>query len=553
MEVEPARRDAAALDPELLQLPELAPGALRENSIIADALYSQWLVLPETAKLVKSLIEDAKAGTTLNVAGTSASTNAASSSSLPSMFPAGSAPPLSPRSTSGSPRVMRRGTSAGPSPFSPLKLVSEPVREVIPQFYFKNGRPPPKDLKEQCLSRVDHLFFGGEGLQIQEFRSVTKDICKLPSFFSSVLFKKIDVACTGTVSRFRFGNLTLISEHRDAFVEYWINDNKIMMDMASQIFEILRKPGYNYLTQDDFKPVLKELLATHPGLEFLQGTPEFQERYAETVIYRIFYSINRSGNGHLTLRELKRGNLIAALQQLDEEEDINKVLRYFSYEHFYVIYCKFWELDTDHDFLIDKENLIRYGNHSLTYRIVDRIFTQIPRKFTSMTEGKMGYEDFVYFILSEEDKSSEPSLEYWFKCIDLDGNGILTSNEMQFFYEEQLHRMECMAQEPVLFEDILCQMIDMIGPENESYFTLRDLKRCKLSGNIFNILFNLNKFMAFETRDPFLIRQERENPTLTEWDRFAHREYIRLSMEEDGEDASNGSGDVWDESLEAPF
>jgi serine/threonine-protein phosphatase 2A regulatory subunit B'' len=56
-----------------------------------------------------------------------------------------------------------------------------------------------------------------------------------------------------------------------------------------------------------------------------------------------------------------------------------------------------------------------------------------------------------------------------FKCIDLDGNGILTSNEMQFFYEEQLHRMECMAQEPVLFEDILCQMIDMIGPEVESF------------------------------------------------------------------------------------
>lgn len=52
-----------------------------------------------------------------------------------------------------------------------------------------------------------------------------------------------------------------------------------------------------------------------------------------------------------------------------------------------------------------------------------------------------------------------------FKCIDLDGNGILTPNEMQFFYEEQLHRMECMAQEPVLFEDILCQMFDMIKPE----------------------------------------------------------------------------------------
>lgn len=51
--------------------------------------------------------------------------------------------------------------------------------------------------------------------------------------------------------------------------------------------------------------------------------------------------------------------------------------RFFSYEHFYVIYCKFWELDTDHDFLLDKENLIKYGNHALTYRIVDRIFSQV--------------------------------------------------------------------------------------------------------------------------------------------------------------------------------
>ena len=58
--------------------------------------------------------------------------------------------------------------------------------------------------------------------------------------------------------------------------------------------------------------------------------------------------------------------------------------RYFSYEHFYVIYCKFWELDTDHDFLIDKENLIRYGNHALTYRIVDRIFSQVCFVFLSL-------------------------------------------------------------------------------------------------------------------------------------------------------------------------
>lgn len=65
-----------------------------------------------------------------------------------------------------------------------------------------------------------------------------------------------------------------------------------------------------------------------------------------------------------------------------------------------------------------------------------------------------------------------------FKCIDLDGNGVLTRNEMQFFYEEQLHRMECMAQEPVLFEDILCQIIDMTGPEVHPFLF------CNFSGGL---------------------------------------------------------------------
>ncbi|PHT48852.1 hypothetical protein CQW23_13060 [Capsicum baccatum] len=532
--------DIASLDSELLQLPDVSSFAIKDNPYVAQKLFDQWLSLPDTTNLVKNLVNNAKASGPLNVTGTSSSTNVATSSSLPSMFPAGSTPPLSPRSSSGSPRPTR--PRPGPSTLgSPLKLVNEPVKELIPQFYFQNGRPPPNELKERCLFRINQFFHGHTGgLQMDEFKPITKEICKLPSFFSTVLFRKIDVDRTGIITR-------------DVFVDYWVNRNMLTKDIATQMYTILKQPDLKHLTQDDFKPILRELLATHPGLEFLRNTPEFQERYAETVIYRIFFYVNRLGDGHLTLRELKRSDLIAAMQHADEEEDINKVLRYFSYEHFYVIYCKFWELDTDHDFLIDKENLIRYGNHGLTYRIIDRVFSQVPRKFTSKVEGKMGYEDFVYFILSEEDKTSEPGLEYWFKCTDLDGNGILTRNEMQFFYEEQLHRMECMGQEPVLFEDILCQMVDMISPEDESYFTLRDLKGNKLSGSVFNVLFNLNKFMAFETRDPFLIRQERENPHLTEWDRFAHREYIRLSMEEDAEDASNGSADVWDESLEAPF
>lgn len=47
---------------------------------------------------------------------------------------------------------------------------------------------------------------------------------------------------------------------------------------------------------------------------------------------------------------------------LEEEEEINQLTEFFSYEHFYVIYCKFWELDTDHDLYIDQRDLARHND-----------------------------------------------------------------------------------------------------------------------------------------------------------------------------------------------
>jgi serine/threonine-protein phosphatase 2A regulatory subunit B'' len=88
------------------------------------------------------------------------------------------------------------------------------------------------------------------------------------------------------------------------------------------------------------------------------------------VIARIYYCVNRSWSGHITLPELRRSNLLNVIQLLEEEEDINQVTAYFSYEHFYVIYCKFWELDRDHDLYIDKQDLTRHSDHGKCFLLL---------------------------------------------------------------------------------------------------------------------------------------------------------------------------------------
>ena len=157
------------------------------------------------------------------------------------------------------------------------------------------------------------------------------------------------------------------------------------------------------------------------------------------MIARIFYVVNRSWSARLTISELRRSNFLATLHLLDEEEDINAVTDYFSYEHFYVIYCKFWELDEDHDLVISADDLLTYQEGALTSRIVDRLMSGCVTRWqgSDVKKKQMGYRDFVWFLLAENDKLHPTAIEYWFRVLDVDGDGVLSLYELEYFYEEQ--------------------------------------------------------------------------------------------------------------------
>uniref|UniRef100_A0A8C5M8A8 Protein phosphatase 2 regulatory subunit B''alpha n=1 Tax=Leptobrachium leishanense TaxID=445787 RepID=A0A8C5M8A8_9ANUR len=412
---------------------------------------------------------------------------------------------------------------ASPPPPTNKVIVAPPLSVNIPRFYFPKGLPNAVSSHEDLISKIEAAFSSmeEEKADIYEMGKIAK-VCGCPLYWKAAMFNAAGGERTGVVSV-------------HSFIAMWRKLLQNCHDDASKFINLLTKPGCSFLEQEDFIPLLQDIVDTHPGLTFLKEAPEFHSRYITTVIQRIFYTVNRSWSGRITLTELRRSNFLQTLALLEEEDDINQVTDYFSYEHFYVIYCKFWELDTDHDLYIDQKDLARYNDHASSNRIIERIFSgAVTRGNAVQREGRMSYAEFVWFLLSEEDKKNPTSVEYWFRCMDVDGDGVLSMYELEFFYEEQCEKMETMGIEPLPFQDLLCQLLDLVKPEEEGRITLRDLKRCRMAHIFYDTCFNLEKYLDHEQRDPFAMQKDVdcESPEPSDWDRYAAEEYEILVAEE---------------------
>ncbi|XP_067056210.1 serine/threonine-protein phosphatase 2A regulatory subunit B'' subunit beta-like [Acropora muricata] len=519
-----------------------------------DELFLRWLSMPDTQRILRNDLNKLIQGRPLSPRQLSPVQNTIGGA-RPISPPA--PPTSSPTQLLRSPRSPRERTSRKTSSKSPPRsprlenhdgtkyqmkdktLVLNNVRIVpgcaakLPQFYFPLGKPDDSNsaLYDDKLSEVTKVFQRFDGsVPNGEFGAVAK-ACGLPLYWREPLF--------ATAGGHKHGFVTL-----PMFTVMWKSLTSQYHDNASRFVRLLStKHSSEYLEADDFIPLLQDIVETHPGLEFLREAADFHSRYVHTVIARIFYYVNSSWTGKITIPELRNSNFLEVLASLEDEEDINEIVDYFSYEHFYVIYCKFWELDTDHDLLIDEKDLMRHNNHALSSRIVKRLFSGCVTRGPTYIDGKMTYPEFVWFLLSEEDKKHPRSIEYWFRCMDIDGDGILSMYELEYFYSEQVSKMEALGIETMVFEDCLCQILDMVKPKVEGCITLSDLKNCKLAYIFFNTFFNLDKYLEHEQRDPFAAArdfQDTDGPQPTDWERYAQEEYDLLVAEEGANEPTEG-------------
>lgn len=414
------------------------------------------------------------------------------------------------------------------APPPPPPTAALPPGLAVPAFFFPRGRPGAGPDLDDIIARVERVFAGFESQRAgPRDMGVVAKACGCPLYWKAPLFFAVGGPRTGSVSVHKF-------------LAMWRNVLVTCHDDAARFMQLLSVPGGRGLAQEDFLPLLQDVVHTHPGLAFLKEAPEFHSRYITTVTQRIFYSVNRSWSGRITCAELRRSRFLQEVARLEAEPDVNRLPEFFSYAHFYVIYVTFWGLDGDHDLMIDRRDMGRHGDGAISSRVIDRIFSgAVTRGRSVHSLGKLSFADFVWFLISEEDKTTPTSIEYWFRCLDLDGDGVLSMFELEFFYEEQARRLEARGIEPLPFRDLACQMLDMVNPRVPGQITLRDLKRCAMAATFLDAFINADKFLEREQREQGAgpARDvDPAGPDLSDWDRFAAEEYEALVAEEE-EDA----------------
>lgn len=122
---------------------------------------------------------------------------------------------------------------------------------------------------------------------------------------------------------------------------------------------------------------------------------------------------------------------------------------------------------------IEEAMFNRYERSSISDRVIKRIFDGAGRplscfpvtsprfksdeRIEATRNRRMGYLDFIYFILANEHKMLPTSIEYWFRVLDTDGDGVLSLWEIRCFWEEQFDRMIGREMsDPWKFEDFVC-------------------------------------------------------------------------------------------------
>ena len=215
---------------------------------------------------------------------------------------------------------------------------------------------------------------------------------------------------------------------------------------------------------------------------------------------QVFFFLDLLRTGHVKIVDLLASSFLDDLLELREEELAKEAedANWFSAPSALRVYGQYLNLDTDHNGMLSKAELAKYGSGTLTLAFVERVFQECLTY-----EGEMDYKTYLDFVLAMENKQEPQAVQYFFRLLDVRAMGSLNVYDLHFFRSMQ-EMMQRNGQEVIGFQDVKDEIFDMVKPADPLRITLQDLISIGQGGTVVSILIDLNGFWTYENREVIL-------------------------------------------------
>jgi serine/threonine-protein phosphatase 2A regulatory subunit B'' len=271
--------------------------------------------------------------------------------------------------------------------------------------------------------------------------------------------------------------------------KFWLHQTRIGLSLYDGA-------GLGYLKESDLENYIFELIPTLPQLEVLERS--FYSFYVCTAVRKFFFFLDPLRSGKVKITEILASGFLDQLIELRDEELSKEHLEtnWFSAQSALRVYGQYLNLDEDHNGMLSKQELSRYGSGTLTDVFLNRIFQECVTY-----SGEMDYKSYLDFVLALENRNEPQALQYIFRILDIKQKGFLNPFDINYFFRAIQKQLKKYGHEPVPLRDIQDEIYDMIKPVDPFKITLTDLINSGHGETVTNILIDLNSFWTHENRE----------------------------------------------------
>ncbi|XP_023225426.1 serine/threonine-protein phosphatase 2A regulatory subunit B'' subunit gamma-like isoform X2 [Centruroides sculpturatus] len=312
----------------------------------------------------------------------------------------------------------------------------------------------------------------------------------IPYFTATVFGKLLQNDPYGRISIMHFFNYVMR--------KVWLHQTRIGLSL----YDVA---GQGYLEEPDLENYILELIPTLSQLDGLEKS--FHSFYVCTAVRKFFFFLDPMRTGKIKIQDILACSFLDDLLELRDEELPKDAQQsnWFSAPSALRVYGQYLNLDKDHNGMLSKEELSRYGTGTLTSVFIERVFQECLTY-----DGEMDYKTYLDFVLALENRKEPQSLQYFFRILDIIGRGYLNVFSLNYFFRAIQDLMTQHGQEPVSFEDVKDEIFDMVKPEDPLKITLQDLINCGQGDTVVSVLIDLNGFWTYENREVLVAEMNEE-------------------------------------------